>query len=152
MSIKKDYIFCFFTVLIIFVFFYHTIFYPWKHFDDQIIFNETLMPVPVSFSQLIDYITYFGLNNHFEASNPFYTTISNIRCTPINTLITLIVYTLFQKNPFYYHLLSLTLHIINSILLFFIINKISLKSGLRENLYVFPIRLLFVSIDRKSVV
>ena len=146
MNLKKDVLFCVSTVIIIFLFYLHTINYPWKHFDDQIIFNETLMPVPTSFSQLIDYITYFGLNNHFEASNPFYTTISNIRCTPINTLITLIVYTLFQKNSFYYHLLSLTLHIINSIFLFLIINKISLKYSFQKNSYTFPVRLLIVSI------
>ncbi len=120
------------TIAITFLFYGHTLNYPWKHFDEQIIYNETIHPIPSSISQLIEYVKCFGLNNYFEASNPFYSTISNIRCNPINTLITLITYLFFQKNAFAYHLLSLSLHTSNALLLFLILNKISLtylKSG-----------------------
>ena len=132
MKLKVKYLFFFITILIVFISFAHTLNYPWKEFDEQIIFNETYLPIASSFSQIFDYISYFGLNNHFEASNPFYSTVSNIRCDPVNNLITLFVQFFLKKNPFNYHLLSLILHILNTGILFFLINKIS-KSYVKTN-------------------
>ena len=125
MKIKIDYILCLLTGLIVFLFFSHTLNYPWKYFDEQIIYNETIWPVPQSLSELLNYLKYFGINSHFEASNPFYSSVSNIRNDPFSTLITLIVFSLFQKNPFFYHLLSILLHVLNSCLLFLTLNKIA---------------------------
>ena len=126
MKLKMDYLFCLITALIVFVFYLHTVNYPWKYFDEQIIYNETILPIPLSFSQIFEYISYFGLNNYFEASNPFYSSISNLRCDPINNLITLFVYFFFQKNAWAYHLLSLSLHVLNTGLLFLTLRKVSL--------------------------
>ena len=126
MKVKKDYIFCSLTILIVFLFFFHTLFYPWKHFDEQIIYKETLLPIPASFLQIIEFVSNFGINNYIEASNPFYTTISNMRCAPFGTLFFLIIFWLFQKSSFAYHLFSLSIHLINSFLCFQIFNKILL--------------------------
>ena len=124
---KKDYIFCFFTNLIIFFFFLHTLNYPWKHFDEQIIYKETLLPAPDSFLQIIDYLHYLGPNNYIEASNPFYSIIYSIRRT--NVPFDLLIFWLFKKSALVYHIFSLTLHILNCFICFLIINKTSLLSA-----------------------
>ncbi len=116
---------CFITCFIVFIFYAHTLNYSWKYSDDIIIFRETILPIPRSFSEIFEYLTLFGLNHHFEASNPFYSSILNLRSDPFNFFITLFVLFFFQKNAFLYHLLSLILHIFNTCLLFFILDKIS---------------------------
>lgn len=124
-KVQSESLAIFALIIIIFVFFAHTLGYPWKHFDEQIIYNETIYPIALSLEQVFEYIQRFGLNAYFEASSPFYSSISNLRSDPANTLITLFVYFFFQKNAFLFHLLSLILHIINSCLLFLLINKIA---------------------------
>ena len=124
MKIKKEYMFCFTISVIVFLFFAHTLIYPWRHFDEQIIYNETILPVPRSLFELFEYIRLFGLNSYFEASNPFYSSISNLRSDPFNFFIMLVVFLLFQKSTILYHLLSLIFHILSTCLLFLILNRI----------------------------
>lgn len=126
-KIKLEIVFCVIVGLILFAFFLHTLNYEWKHFDEQIIYSETVLPIAGSFDQIFEYISNLGLFNYFEASNPFYSTVSNLRCDPINTFITLFIFYLFNKNAFAYHLFSLSLHVINSCLLFLILNEVSKK-------------------------
>ena len=128
---------------IVFIFFAHTLSYPWKHFDEQIIYNETIYPIALSLDQVFEYIQRFGLNAYFEASSPFYSSISNLRSDPMNTLTALFVYYFFQKNAFLFHLLSLILHIINSCLLFLIINKIA-EGFTKTNFYHKRIFITFI--------
>ena len=128
MKTKKDYLACFLTVLIVSLVFIHTLNYPWKHFDEQIIYKETLLPIPLSFLQIFEYISHFGLNNYIEASNPFYTTIANLRCAPFGALFFLFIFWAFQKSAFAYHALSLVIHLLNTALCFLIFNKISLST------------------------
>lgn len=141
----RTYFFPLITLVIVFLFYAHTLDYPWKHFDEQIIYNETILPIPYSFQQLVEYLRHFGVNNFFEASNPFYSSVSNLRCDPINNLITLFVYLIFKKSCFLYHLLSLLLHILNTALLFLIINKISITFINNQNQFQ-SLRLLLTSI------
>ncbi len=148
MKPRTDYLFCLCTLIIIFVLFAHTLNYGWRHFDEQIIYNETLLPIPASFSQIIEFVSNFGLNNYIEASNPFYTTISNLRCAPFGTLFFLFIFWLFQKSAFLYHLFSLSIHLFNSLLCFLILNKTGTKV-FNSNLAPKPsdsMRLLFTGI------
>lgn len=142
MKVNLKILICLILSLIVFIFFGHTLNYPWKHFDEQIIYNETIFPAALSFGQIFEYLKCFGLNNHFEASSPFYSSISNLRGDPMGALSALFVHSLFQKNAFLFHLLSLVLHMINTCLLFLVIDKISL-SFLEDNSYK---RLFIVSI------
>ena len=113
-------------VLSVIVLYGQTLNYKWDTFYDfQIIRDETLFPAPLSFSQLWEFISNFNLKHYIEASNPFYTSIANLRSTPGGTFLVLFNLLLSQKNPIYYHLLALIFHIINSILCFFILNKTS---------------------------
>jgi len=115
---KLFFIFLTINIVIVFLFYAHTINYPWKYFDEQIIYNETIFPQAKSISEIFEYIKYFGLKHHFEASSPFYSSIANLRSNPANTFITMIVYYLFQKKAFLFHLLSLIFHIFNICILF----------------------------------
>ncbi len=109
--------------LIVFIFYFHTLVYPWRNFDEQLIYNEAVIPILNNFSRIFTFIKTFGINNYFEASNTFYTSISNLRCDPVNNLITLFVQYLFKKDPFNYHLLSLILHAGNTYILFLLLNS-----------------------------
>ena len=115
------------TAVTVLLFYQHTLHYPWKFFDEQIIYNETILPVPHTFGEIFDYLRFFGVNNLFEASNPFYSTISHIRGTPIDVIFNFFIFRLFQKNVFLYHLFSLAIHIFNTSLFFLILNKLSLR-------------------------
>ncbi len=146
MKIKTNHLFCLATILLVFLFFAHTLNYPWRHFDENIIYNETVYPVAKTFAQIFEYIHFFGLNHHFEASNPFYSEISNLRCDPLNTLITLFVYYFFQKSAFTYHSFILIMHLLNTFLLFFILNKISLNFTEHNSNTSEKVRLFTVSV------
>ncbi len=116
-------LFCIFTAAIVFIFFAHTLNYSWKLFDEEIIPKELLLPIPKSFSELIEMISLFGLNNHFIASNAFYSDITNIRSLNLGTLFNLIILWLFKGSSLKYHLFMLVLHIVNSCLCLLIIYK-----------------------------
>ena len=111
--------------IIVFIFYAHTINYSWRFYDEDIIYNESLFPIPQSFSEIFEIIGSFGISQHFIASNPFYSDISNLRCDRINNLTILFVYFLFKKNAALYHLLSLLIHLTNTFILFLLLNKIS---------------------------
>ena len=115
---------CIANCLVVFLFYAHTLNYEWKIYDENIIFQELILPIPRSFSEIFEYITLFGLNHHFEAGNPIYSNITNLRSNSFASFTTLFVLWLFQKNSFFYHLLSLVLHIINTSILFMILHSI----------------------------
>ncbi len=151
MKLKKEYLFCLIISIIVFVFFAHTLIYPWKHFDEQIIYNETILPIPKTFSEIFKYIRLFGLNNYFEASNPFYSSISNLRSDPVNFFILLFITCLFQKNAFLYHFLSLTLHIFNTILLFLTLNTICPKTPNKTRFILISLFTLFWALNPLNI-
>ena len=119
--------FCILTLILVFIFYFHTLFYLPKVYDELAIFNETHVPVCFSLKEMLELISLLGLHQHFESSNTLYSNIVSLRCDPLCALLHLITQLLLQKNPFNYHLYSLSLHLINSALVFLIINKISLN-------------------------
>src|SRR3989338_5420994 len=133
---------CIINCFIVFVFYSHTLNYEWKIYDENVIFQELVFPIPKSFSEIFEYITLFGLNHHFEAGNPIYSNITNLRSDPLNSLINLFVFCLFQKNSFFYHLLSLVLHTINTSVLFILLHSI-FKNSSKISLFLISLLTLF---------
>lgn len=125
-KLDKTHFFCFLSCLIVFIFFAHTFNYSWKHFDENIIYEESILPIPTSFQEIFEMVSTFGINHHFEASNPFYSNISNLRNVPV--LQHLFIFWLFKKSCFAYHAFSLIFHLISTCLLFLILNIISFRS------------------------
>ncbi len=136
--------------LIVFVFYAHTLNYEWKIYDENMIFQELIFPIPRAFSEIFEYITLFGLNHHFEAGNPIYSNISNLRSNSFASFITLFIFWLFQKNSFFYHLLSLVLHMINTSLLFMILHSI-FKNSSKISLFLISILTLLWALHPLNV-
>ncbi len=121
----KTSIFLFITTLSVFLFYFHTLSYGVKAFDEMAIFKETYLPACLNLREMFEIISLIGLHQHFEASNIIYSNISSLRCNPFGNFLQLLIQLLFQTNPFYYHLYSLILHVINSILVFLILRNIA---------------------------
>ncbi len=115
------------TILSVFLFYFHTIFYGVKLFDEITPFKETYLPVCFSLNEMFELISKLGLNQHFEATNTLYSNIVSLRCNPFGTFHTLLAQFVFKKNPVSYHLYSLILHLINTGLVFLIINSTGTK-------------------------
>lgn len=114
------------TILTVFVFFQHTLLYPVKAYDDLAPFLETHVPICFSLSEIYELISNLGLHQHFESTNVLYPNIVSLRCDPLCAFLHLITQFICQKNSFYYHLYGLILHLVNTALVFLIINKISM--------------------------
>jgi len=94
--------------------------------------------VYVSFSNVDD--TWMLLTNElttdFELSfnyfHQVFAQVNDIQYSPLNTLYYALIYQIDGFNPFYYHLFSIVLHLLNSFLVFSIVRKIlSTESHLR---------------------
>ena len=110
---------------IILLFYIHTLGFPFRFYDEDLIYKELIFPIPHSLWELCMYIKEFGLMVYFEASSAFYSKISNLRCNPVNTFVTMVIEMFFQKQAVLYHMFSLLLHILSSLLLFKIIKRIT---------------------------
>lgn len=125
MKNKTSILFCLVTLIIVFTFFYQTLFFKVKLFDEVTIFKESYLPVCFSIYEIFELIPLLGLNHYFEATNTLYSNISSIRCDPIGNFIQLLVQLFCRKNPVSYHLYSLILHLINTSLVFLILKRVS---------------------------
>ena len=132
------------TIFVVFCFFYPTLFFGVKMYDEVIPFKETFLPTCFSFSEMLELISILGLRQQFEATNTLYSNIVSLRCNPFGNFLQMFIQLLFKKNPFNYHLYSLILHLINTVILFLLINKISLQFTAKDksNLRLFLILIL----------
>ena len=123
---KKNYLLisCILTSIIVFTFYFHTLGYSWKIFDENLIYQEIALPIPGSLEELNEIISLFGLNNYYDSGNPFYSNISNLRGSPVDTAFTLLIYLILKKSAFGYHAYLLFMHLLNTCLCFLILNKI----------------------------
>ena len=133
---------CLLICFVVFIFYFHTLNYSWKNYDEHILYEESILPIPHSFSEIFEIISSLGLNNHFESSNAIYSNISNIRGTPADVLFCLFFFWLFKSSSLAYHTFSLILHILNCCLCFFILIKIS---SIQKQTPFFITRLFLVS-------
>lgn len=122
---KTTFIFLVFTIILTFLFYYQTLFYGIKAYDELAIFKELHVPTCFNLSEIFELISKLGLKQHFESSNILYSNISSLRCDPFCAFLHIITQFIFQKNVFYYHLYGLTLHLINTAFIFLILNKVS---------------------------
>ena len=115
------------TVLAVFLFYFHTLFYGVKAFDEITPFKETHLPVCYSLSEMFELISLLGLHLYFEASNTLYSSIISMRSNPLGDFFVLLVQFICRKNPVNYHLYSLILHLLSTAFIFLIIKKVSLE-------------------------
>lgn len=130
------------TILSVFIFYFPTIFFAIKSFDEVTPFKETHLPVCFSLSEMFDLISLLGLHQYFEASNTLYSSIISLRSNPLGDFLVLLTQFFCRKNPVNYHLYSLILHLISSCFIFLILNKISIDFELNNKIRLATISLL----------
>lgn len=123
---KTTFIFLIFTIILTFLFYYQTLFYDIKAYDEITLLKETHLPVCFSLSEIFNLISLLGLHQYFEASNTLYSSISSLRSNPLGDFLILFTQLICKKNPVNYHLYSLILHLISSCFIFLILNRASL--------------------------
>src|SRR3989338_1769468 len=67
------------TLLIVFFVYLFSLFRPWLPFDERLIYQETLFPIPTSFSEMYEIIRTFVINSHVESMNIFFSNYVTIR-------------------------------------------------------------------------
>ena len=83
----------------------------WLFFDENIIYDEALVPIPKSLNEIFEIISTFGFKADVSSSNYLSSSISINRSTLLVTTLYLILGFLFKKVALYYHLLNLILSI-----------------------------------------
>ncbi len=107
--------------LITLVLFGPTLNRPWLTYDERVITDESYFPIPTSFNEIGEIIQSFGLNYSVQSSNILYSSNNVTRSCPLSIILNLLISFFCQKNSLLYHLLSLSLHLINVCLVFFIL-------------------------------
>ncbi len=117
----------FICISVILVIYTHTLNRPWIFYDENAIYDETVLPISSSFSEAIEVLKSFGITNNLSSSNFLYSSNSVNRINSLDIPIRLFTGVLFKKNPFYYHLLNLIFHILNTSFVFLILRTIFLN-------------------------
>lgn len=134
MNKKKDFIFLIITLIIIFLIYSPSIIREWQYFDERGMFlEENLFPVSKTLSECFEIISKFSFNYHIESQNPVFSNIINIRSNPLGAALNVFILHIFKNNPTPYHLLEMLLHLINSILVWFIFLKIFNFSNIKNS-------------------
>ena len=121
---------CLTVILLLFI---PTLTRAWLIYDERVIFDNSFFPFPTSLSEIFETFRGFGLNFNLMSSNAIYSSNSVTRSAPLSLILHTFINFFLKKNPFSYHLFILILHIINAILVYFII-KILL--GIQNNHFI----------------
>ena len=111
------------TVFIVFLIYFFSLFRPWLPFDERLIYEEAFFPIPARFEEIFEIINSFILKAHMISVNVFFSNLITLRCNPLASAIIVFTSFFFQKNPFLYHLLQLSIHLINTALVYLILKK-----------------------------
>ena len=119
----KKFLYLLSTLLVVFIVYSFSLFRPWQPFDERLIYNEELFPIPNRISEIPEIIKHFVCGTHVISMNTFYSNFVTFRTNPITFMLMVVVSSLFKKNAFFYHFLQLTIHLINVLLLWLILYK-----------------------------
>ena len=117
--------FLLFTLFFVFLIYSFSLNREWQLFDEKGMYvDEKLFPMPTHFGEIFEVIKTFAFNYHIDSQNAFYSNVITIRSNLLGAILNIIISYLFQKNIFYYHLLEIFLHLVNTALVFLIFNKL----------------------------
>jgi len=109
-------------VLIVASVYSHTINRQWLFYDENVIYEETAVPIATSFKEIGEIIKEFGASYSFTSGNFLHS--SNIVYRKINLgapYLLLISY-LLKKSAILWHLASLFFHLLNVVFVYLILN------------------------------
>ena len=144
----QNYIFLAITLLIVIGVYSISINRPWLPFDERLFYQETLFPIPKTFDEIFEIIPAFILSTNMESANGFFSNYLTIRSAPIAWIILEFLLFFFKANPLGYHLFLLIIHLINTVLVWFIflaISKIFTLSTNKKNDNINNLTYLIVS-------
>ena len=121
------------TLFIVFVVYSFSLPREWQSFDERLFHKETLFPIPYYFDEISEIIKSFVLNYHTESMNIFFSNHMTIRSNPIASMLIVFVSYFFKKSAFLYHLLQLTIHLINTALVWLILKQVTKMINLKFN-------------------
>ena len=134
------------TLLMVFLIYSLSLFRHWLPFDERVIYQETLFPIPKRAGDIFEIIQSFAVNYHIESMNTFFSNQMTIRSNPVAIIIWIIFSFFFQKSSFLYHLFQTTIHLTNTAIVWFIfysITKMS-KTNISGNLKYLTISLFTI--------
>lgn len=114
------------TLILVFLIYFSSLNRPWLFFDEHLIYEEVLLPAPKSLQEVFEIIFNFVPGLHLESMNTFFSNIHTVRSQPVLTSVFTVIFNfIFKNNAFYFHLLQLIIHMINTALVWLILNKIT---------------------------
>ena len=117
-STTIDLLICIIVILVLFI---PTLNRPWLTYDERIIYDSLYFPVPKSFGEIFEIFGNFGSNFNIFSSNSIYSSNYISRACPLCLLMWTFTVFFLHKQAFLFHLLNLSLHILNTILIYFIL-------------------------------
>ena len=119
-SLIIDLVICLTVVLVLFL---PTINRPWLYYDEGIIFKGSYYPIPTSFGEIFEFIKVFGFSHTLISSNTIYSSNYVTRSCPLDQFFGMLIGFFLKQNAFLYHILNLSLHLINTCLVYFILRS-----------------------------
>lgn len=120
-SLIIDLAFCLIVILVLFL---PTINRPWLYYDEALIYKSTYFPEITSLGEIFELIKGFGLTHTLISSNTIYSSNFVTRACPLDQFFGMFVGFFLKKSALSYHLFNLTLHLINTTLVYFILRTI----------------------------
>lgn len=120
---KKKNIYLASTILVVFFIYSFSLTRGWQSFDERLFHQETLFPIPTSFSEIFEVIRSFVLNYHNESMNVFFSNHMTIRSNQIASMLIVFTSYFLKKSALMYHFLQLGIHLINTTLVWLIFYK-----------------------------
>ncbi|MBI3309158.1 MAG: hypothetical protein HYZ79_07280, partial [Candidatus Melainabacteria bacterium] len=115
-NIKKPAIFLAITLLIVFIVYFPSLNREWQFFDERSFYEESLFPIATSIAELIELIKTYAFSYHIGSQNTFFSNIITVRSNVLGAIMNMFVMFLFKKNSFLYHFLQLSIHLLNTFL------------------------------------
>ncbi|MBI2995375.1 MAG: hypothetical protein HYY52_01530 [Candidatus Melainabacteria bacterium] len=135
-SLNIDLFICLTIICILYI---PTINREWLLYDERIIVDGTYFATPLSLGEIFEIINNFGLNFNVLSSNTIYSSNYLTRTCPLAQIFGMLINFFLKKEAVLYHIFNLVLHLINTVLVFYIL-KLTFKST--NNLSRLPVILL----------
>ena len=121
----------------------HTINRQWIFYDENVIYEETAVPIAASFSEIAEIIKEFGTSYSFTSGNFLHS--SNIVYRKINlgAPYLLLLAFLLKKSAILWHLINLFFHLVNVIIVYLILNNCILKNSFSKRILTIAFTLIW---------
>ena len=124
-----DFKYCALTLLVVFFVYSFSLFRPWQPFDERAFYDNVLFPIPNRFNEIFEVIKVFVLHSHIVSMNYFFSNHATLRSDPTAWTMLVFIFYFFKKSAFLYHLFQLSIHLINTLLVWLIFRAV--EAGLK---------------------